>query len=213
MAGNYYIDSTDTKTNKTLCKSKVEDTVLSAWFQNLFRLMLHLTSSTAKIFYQSKSTGAHLGLVTKLIESDIFVTGFWDPPSCQSHPILFAFPLILLLVWDEHWAPLTSKTCLKHSLAFRIKARTSRQSRTATRWHGKAAMTESRWQKVNMTITMLIQCKRVAKHRFHTQKKMSCLCSDQTLSRLLEIEKNTSGALNSIWNLVQMDYYVQCNNK
>lgn len=119
-------------------------------FQNSFILMLHLTSSTVKIFYQSKSPGAHLDLITKLIESDIFLSGFWDPPSCQSDPILFAFPLILLLLWDEHWAPLTSKTCLKHSLAFRIKVRTSCQNCTALCCHGKAAMTQSQWQKLNM---------------------------------------------------------------
>lgn len=114
--------------------------------------MLNTSFSTLKIFYQSKSTGVHLGLIAKMIESDIFLSGFWDPPSCQSPSILFAFPLILLLLWDEHWVPLTSKACLKHSLAFRIKVRTACQGCTAMEWYGKPAMTASQWQKLNMTI-------------------------------------------------------------
>lgn len=134
----------------------------------------HLTSSTLKIFYQSKSTGVHLGLITKMIESDIFLSGFWDPPSCQSASILFAFPLILLLLWDEHWVPLTSKACLKHSLAFRIKVRTACQGCTAMKWYGKPAMTASQWQKLNMTITVwvfVLKCNKVYSIADFSKKK------------------------------------------
>lgn len=131
----------------------------------------HLMSSTVETFYHLESGGVHLGLITKLIESDIFLSGFWDPPSCQSAPILFAFPLILLLLWDEHWAPLTSKTCLKHSLAFRIKVRNACQGCTAMHWHGKAAMTASQWQKLNMTITERVFVLNLQSHRWQTFQK------------------------------------------
>lgn len=167
------------------------------WFQN-FNIK-HLPSSALKIFYHSKSTGVHLGLVTKLIESDIFLSGFWDPPSCQSAPILFAFPLILLLLRDERWAPLTSKTCLKHSLAFRIKVRAACQGCIAMHWHGKAAMTASQWQKLNMTITVWIfvlnlqsnlQCGWLFKERIMNRNEVQyTLDTQEKIFKLNELKK------------------------
>lgn len=110
----------------------------------------HLVSLRVKTFHH-QSTGVHLDLVTKLIKSDIFLSYFGDPRSCQSAPILFAFLLILFLLWDEPWAPLTSKACQKLCL---VKVKTVCQVCTAVNWHGKAIMTASQWQKLSMMSTM-----------------------------------------------------------
>lgn len=64
---NYY--KADKKTKRTMLKK----TLIS---QLVYINVKHLTSSTAKMVYHLKSTGVHLGLITKLIESDIFLSGF-----------------------------------------------------------------------------------------------------------------------------------------
>ena len=154
------------KIDKKVDKKLKEQSPKRHRFHNLFILMLNTSRlQQRKMVSHLKSTGVHLGLITKLIESDIFLSGFWDPPSCQSAPILFAFPLILLLLWDEQWAHLTSKTCLKHSLAFRIKVRSACQGRG----YGKGAMTASRWQKPNVTITVRVFVLNLRWNLLHTE--------------------------------------------
>lgn len=119
-------------------------------------LFIYIKCNTFKCFYHSKSTGVRLGLVARLIESGSFLCCTWDPPGCQSALILFGFPLILPLLWDEHWAPLTSKTCLKHYLALSIKVRATRQGCAATRQCDKAAMTDSQLHEQKVTITVRV---------------------------------------------------------
>lgn len=119
-------------------------------------LFIYIKCNAFKCFYHSKFTGVRLGLAAWLIESGSFLCCAWDPPGCQSSLILFGFPLILPLLWDEHWAPLTSKTCLKHYLALSIKVRAARQGCAATRRCDKAAMTVSQLQEQKVTITVRV---------------------------------------------------------
>lgn len=82
MAKNDHIDNTDTKAGKTLQEQSLHTdclrrcTAVGMISELIYINVKYFTSTTVKIFYHSKSTGVHLGLITKLIESDIFLSGF-----------------------------------------------------------------------------------------------------------------------------------------
>ena len=99
----------------------------------------------SQIFYHLNYTGVHLGLITKLIESDMFLSGFWDPPSCQSAPILFAFP--------THFAPplrwARSAADIK-DLSETLPGLRNQSKSCVSRLHSQRAdMVKPRWQTVS----------------------------------------------------------------
>lgn len=89
----YTVNGYKINTLKKLTRNSIFCVILGFLSMNIN----HLVYLRVQTFHH-RSTGVHLDLVTKLIKSDIFLSYFGDPRSCQSAPILFAFLLILLLL-------------------------------------------------------------------------------------------------------------------